>query len=154
MTRADINNVVLALAVGLLAMGGYGAWQGRDTSTPSPGPAPGPAPSPVVPSAELAKLVPDREFRAELSRFYSDLADLVQRDTAGKIETTEQFRDVQQAAVTLLTQRRGVGVMMGFNEAISQRVAVAIGLEPVAMDANKRTALVQVLTSIAGELAQ
>ncbi len=149
MTRSDINNIVLAAAVGLLAMGGVGVWQGRTTEPDSPAPAPGPAPT-----TNLASLIEDASFRAELHTFYNDLADLIERDTAGRVETTEQFRNLHRAAAMLLSQNRGIQIPESFNRAISDRITSAITLEATELDNTKRPALVQALRSIAADLVK
>lgn len=150
--NAALYAVAAALAVGAVVSGVQGVdwgavWNGKPEPVPQPV-----VPTPVVPGGPLASLVPDTAFRGELVTFYSDLADLVERDIVGQIETTEEFRNAQQAAVVLLTQRRGLAVQPGFNKAISDRITAAIGLEPVVMDSTKRAALAQTLRGIAGEL--
>lgn len=110
-------------------------------------------PTPVVPvpSQPLASLVPKAEQRATLSAFYRDFADVLTRD-ASTVKTTGQFRTAHSLAAALLLQQTGYTRNPGLDQAVSDRIKAAIGLDDAPLDATKRAALVACLTAISAEL--
>lgn len=114
-----------------------------------------PQPVPVVPGPApqqpLAALVTDAQHRATLSAFYRDFADVLGRDQT-VVKTTGQFRTAHPACLTLLLQQTGYPRYAGLDQAVSDRIKAAVGLDDAPLDGAKRAALVACLTQISKEL--
>lgn len=114
-----------------------------------------PQPTPVIPGPSpqqpLAALVTNAEHRAILSAFYRDFADVLSRDQ-DRVKTTGQFRTAHANAAHLLLQRTEYPKYPGLDQAVSDRIKGAIGLDDAPLDAPKRAALVACLTQISQEL--
>lgn len=117
-----------------------------------PEPGPGPQPEPDKPLTGLAALIPDREKRHAAAEFYEDLALAAGREL---YTSTSHFRTAYRAAIA--TAQASGELPKGLapiDKPISDRIAAAIGLADVALDAAKRDALVIELRRIATELRQ
>lgn len=108
-----------------------------------------PPPAVVVPAGNgsLAKLV-DAPSAAKLQAFYAAFADVV---AAGGCETTGDFREAQQHAATALQSTISATGWAAVNQAVSDRVAAAVGLEDATLDPAKRATLVATLRSISAD---
>lgn len=129
--------LVVALIIGALWYFGTGG------KVPTPGPQPAPN--------GLGTLVTNAEHRATLSAFYRDFADVLGRDQT-VVKTTGQFRAAHPACLTLLLQQTGYPRYAGLDQAVSDRIKAAVGLDDAPLDGTKRAALVACLTQISKEL--
>jgi hypothetical protein len=111
----------------------------------NPTPVP-PKPDPTPPGV-LGQLVQSPSDREKLAAFYRDLAAVVRTTT--ELKTTGQFRNAQQISARALKQSAGLPDIPGLNGPISDRIAKAIGVDDVQMDAAKREALAKALEGIA-----
>lgn len=115
---------------------------------PAPEPAPEPAPGPRP--GTLGELVPVAAYRALLVDFFQDLADAVDQ---GLFTTTGHFRSGYRRAIS---DGKASGALpkdglTAIDKPISDRLAAAVGLEDVPLDAAKKSALVNELKLISGE---
>lgn len=124
-----------------------------DVVPPPPGPAPGPDPTPPGPAPPLtglAALVPDAAKRALVAEFYADLA-----AASNQFVSTSHFRNAYRAAIAAAQTSGELPTgLAALDKPISDRIAAAIGLADVPMDAAKQAALSTALTAIAQELKQ
>lgn len=136
-----MKDLVLAALIGAVAFLGAKQYQKPDV-VPTPAPV-------VVPggNGSLAKLV-DAESAAKLQAFYAAFADVV---SAGGCETTGDFRQAQQYAATALQATISASGWGAVNQAVSDRINTAVGLEDANLDAAKRAALVASLRTIAAD---
>lgn len=125
---------------------------------PAPAPAPAPndldAPSPELQSlvAPLATIITDKADAEKTAQFFTDFADVVERDS-DVIKTTKDLRDGYVRAETLMLQRTDmVGKYPGFGAAKDEVLAEAIGLDQVTLTPEKRTKAVDVFNAMAWAL--
>lgn len=135
--KSNNDWLVVALIIGALWFFGTGG------KLPAPGPTPAPS--------GIGTLVPDAKHRATLSAFYRDFADVLGRDQI-VVKTTGQFRTAHPACLTLLLQQTGYPRYAGLDQAVSDRIKAAVGLDDAPLDGTKRAALVSALTAISQEL--
>jgi hypothetical protein len=112
-----------------------------------PGPQkPSPAPKPDRPSETLvaavgpvvAILKGHTEDGRNLAAFYTAVADVIARDQGKVIQTTAQLRELNRRAGLLMFQKTGIeGKHLGLAEAIDKVLADQVGLDNVALDADK-----------------
>lgn len=97
----------------------------------NPSPSPSPEPDiPVIPTSELAKLVPSPAERANLVTFFRDLANLLEGDTAGVIQNSTQLRNAQSAGFTLLIQQGRYTSNPALGSELTRRQKDLIGMKP------------------------
>ena len=117
-----------------------------------PGPVPpGPEPpGPKPPLTGLAALVPDAAKRVIVAEFYEDLA-----AASAQFVSTSHFRAAYRKAIADAQASgelpKGISAL---DKPISDRIAAAIGLADVKLDAAKQAALAAELNNIAKELRQ
>lgn len=106
-----------------------------------------PVPTPDRPSETLATAVgpvaailkSHVEDGEKLSGFYSALADVIERDQGRVIGSTKELRELNRRAGLLAFQKSGIeGKYPGLAEAIDKVLADQIGLDNVALDADKQ----------------
>lgn len=123
MNRRQVNNAVLALAIGALTVGLAGTLPNIDLPD-----VPWPTPTPTDPPGPLAAMVAE-EHRPRLVQFFNDLAAVVEADSAGVLATTEQVRQAQNAASTLLVQAGQWPANAQLRSELMRRQESAFGLE-------------------------
>jgi hypothetical protein len=126
-------------------------------------PIPTPDPAPVIPTPSsdiinivmpISGLIKGNDALvdgAELSKFYKELADTVQRDgTANKwIKTTDNVRELNiQAGTLMFAQTNMKGKYSGLGEAIDKALSSKVGLEVVELTDTKRKDVVDILNGI------
>jgi hypothetical protein len=136
------------------------AWRGASISVlwPDAGTA---ATQPQQPSAveakwtsEVQKLLPRIApgDRAYLSRFYSALEFVIQRDGASKspvMTNTDKFAAFHGGSLRLAIDRKDVGKYQGLGEAIDQAFVAANGPDVVDIDASARENLAAACNALA-----
>ena len=138
-----MTDLVKALVLGMVAFAGAHVYQNGLPDGIKPTPAV------VVPGGDgsLAKLV-DAESAAKLQAFYAAFADVV---AAGGCETTGDFRKAQQHAAAALQATINTSGWAAVNQAVSDRINAAVGLEDANLDTAKRAALVASLRTISAD---
>lgn len=133
---------------------------------PGPDPDPDPDPSPKLPDIDipsnnfktmvepiLTKIVGNdkKKDSYELTLFYWDLADVVERDEGkGIIKTTDDLRNLNIQAGTLMFQQTKMkGKYSGLAQTIDNALAQALGLEVVQLSTAKRKDAVAIVRAIA-----
>lgn len=153
MTRSDWNNLILAIAIGLIGAGGFNAVKGTDILPDWPvWPTPSPV-DPVVPdnpNGALGKLVPDKGQRKALKQIFTDMASLVESD-ATVITSTDQLRTMQNNGGMLLMQNGKWPSNDAFRAALDDRMTKALGLESKPITPADRTSIVAFYRSLAAE---
>lgn len=138
MTRSDANNAVLAVGLGLLAMGlagGAGTLELPDW-LPTPGPS-----VPDDPPGPLAAMLVDQADRHAFAQFFNDLAQLIETDSAGVLASTDQVRKAQTAASTLLVQAGRLPANATLRAELMRRQESVFGLESQPVTPELRTKL-------------
>lgn len=139
---------------------------------PNP-PVPPTPPTPDIPqpSADLVALVKPiadlfvgdkatiKKDSANLSAFYMDMAETIERDRATQvIKTTDNVRQTNISAGKLMFQNTGIkGRYPGLGEAIDKALAAKLGLDIVDLTDAKRTEVVNMFKALAwicGEVAK
>lgn len=123
MTRRQVNNAVLAVALGLITVGAAGALPNIDLPN-----FPIPSPTPDDPPGPLAPLVPE-EQRPLFVQFFNDMATVVESDTAGVLATMDQVRTMQTGASRLLVQSGKLPLNQTLSTKLMQRQEAQFGLE-------------------------
>jgi hypothetical protein len=103
------------------------------------------APAPVVPDGGLSDLIP-KEFHPGVGSFYRGFSVVV---ADGGCETLGDFREAQQIAVSVYKKAGKLPDMSPLNAPVDAALKTAVGLDDVALDAQKRKALSDVLAVIA-----
>lgn len=154
MTRQDVNNVVLAVAIGLVTAGAIGM-RGCELPdlpswpvTPDEPDEPDTPPTPDDPPGPLAALV-TLEQRPLLVQFFTDMAAMVESDTAGVLDSTDKIREAQQAASRLLVQAGRLPANALLRAELERRQLQAFGDQSKPVDAVLRAEVAQFYRQIA-----
>lgn len=150
MSRRDVNNLVLSVAIGLIGAGAVGAAKNIDVLPDWPvwPVKPDKPDTPDDPPGPLAPLVA-KEHRAMLMQFFTDMANMVETDTAGVLDSTDKIREAQNAASRLLVQAGKLPANATLRAELERRQKSAFGDESKPVDAALRGEIVAFYRQIA-----
>lgn len=110
-----------------------------------------PVPVTPAPTSKVAQCLKgaSQQDRHRVAAFYSALADVVERDDA-VLMSTGLFRTVHGTSLDLAFKGTDLpGKYAGLDQAINDELVAAVGLDNVAITAEKRAALVKALKGVA-----
>ena len=137
------NNLILAVAIGLLAVGVMQMLPAVDfPDLPDITPADEPGP--------LGKLV-EPQHRSAFAQLFTDMATIVESDTAGVIDSTDTLRRTQQAASRLLVQAGSLPVNATLRAELERRQSDRFGVESRPIDAGLRAEIAAFYRQVAGD---